>query len=48
METWDGWNDQVPSEVTVQLSAQQNIRIPWLEMTSSNGMKSDAAFILRE
>ncbi len=47
-DTWDGWHDQVPSEVTVQLSAQQNFRIPWLETTSANGWKSDGAFILRE
>lgn len=48
MTTWDGWHDQVPSEVTVQMSAQQNIRIPWLERTDANGWKSDGVFVLRE
>lgn len=48
MATWDGWNDQVPSEVTVQLSAQQHVRIPWMETTSSNGWESDGTFVLRE
>ncbi len=48
MQTWDGWQDQVPAEATVQLSAQQNFRIPWLETSSANGWKSDGTFILRE
>ncbi len=48
MTTWDGWHDQVPSEVTLQLTAQQNIRLPWLEFNCPNGCETDGAFILRE
>lgn len=48
MTTWDGWDDQVPGEVTFQLSAQQNFRMPWMEFVSSNGWKSDGVFMLRE
>lgn len=48
MQTWDGWNHQVPAEMTFQLSAQQNFRIPCLEMTTANGWQTDGAVILRE
>ena len=48
MTTWDGWHDQVPSEVTLQLAAQQNIRLPWLELRCPNGWETDGTLILRE
>ena len=32
----------------MQLSAQQHVRIPWMETTSSNGWESDGTFVLRE
>ncbi len=48
MATWEGWPDQVPSEMTFQLSAQQSFRLPWMEWSGSNGWKTDAVFNLRE
>ena len=48
LETWEGWRDQVPSEVTLQLSSQQNFRLTCAENTFSNGWETDGTFILRE
>jgi hypothetical protein len=48
LETWEGWRDQVPSEVTVQLAARQNFRLPWASTTFSNGWETDGTFVLRE
>ena len=48
MQTWDGWGDQVPSEVTVQLTSRQDFRIPWLEFDCGNGWTTDATFFTRE
>ncbi len=48
LETWDGWHDQVPAEATVQLSMQQNFRLPWLEQDCGNGRQTDAMLYTRE
>ena len=48
LERWDGWCDQIPSEVTFQLSAQQDYRQKWAEMTFSNGLQTDGIFYSRE
>lgn len=48
LETWDGWHDQVPAELTVQLSARQDFRLPWLEFNTGNGWMTDATFYTRE
>lgn len=47
-ERWYGWGDQVPSEMTFQLSARQDYRLPWFEMTTGNGLQSDATLFTRE
>ena len=48
LERWDGWHDQIPSEVTFQLTSRQDYRLPWLEMTTANGLQTDAAIFTRE
>lgn len=48
LETWDGWGDQVPSEILFQLSMRQDFRVSALEFEGTNGWKSDATFFLRE
>ncbi len=48
MATWEGWPDQVPSEVIFQLSAQQDFRLKSLECTTPNGWKTEAVFSVRE
>ena len=48
LERWDGWGDQIPSEVTFQLSAQQDYRQKWAESTFSNGLQTDGIFYSRE
>lgn len=48
MDSWDGWGDQIDSEVTLQFSARQDVRLPWLEMPSRNGWQTDATFYLQE
>lgn len=47
MDTWDGWNSQVPAEATVQLTSRQDFRLPWLEF-SSGRWQSDAMIYTRE
>ena len=48
MEQWDGWNDQVPSEITFQLTSRQEWNLPILARKYSNGLQSDGAAYLRE
>ena len=48
IETWDGWDDQVPAEMTFQLSMRQDFRIPWLEFVDSDGWQTDATLYTRE
>lgn len=40
-ETWDGWNDQVPSEVTFQLTAAPAFDLPFLSTDLGNGWGTD-------
>ena len=48
LERWHGWQDQIPGEVTFQLSAQQDFRLPWVETTSACGLQTDGIFYTRE
>lgn len=48
LRRWHGWNDQIRSEVTFQLSAQQDFRLPWVETNFSNGLQTDGVFYTRE
>lgn len=48
MEQWDGWGDQVRSEVTFQCSARQDWRLPWLEFDTGGGWRTDASLFTRE
>ena len=48
LDRWEGWQDQVPSEVTFQLTARQDYRLPWLEWKHSGGLQTDATFFTRE
>ena len=48
MPDWDGWDHQVPSEVTFQLSSRQDYRIPCMDCTWGNGWQSDATIFTRE
>lgn len=48
MRSWDGWHDQVPGELTMQLSMRQDFRLPCLEFDCGNGWQTDAVFFTRE
>lgn len=48
METWDGWDDQIPAELTIQLTSRQEWRLAALERRFSNGWQTDSTFIVRE
>ena len=48
LDRWHGWNDQIRGEVTFQLTAQQDFRIPWLETSFSNCLQTDGIFYTRE
>ena len=48
METWDGWRDQIRSEVTLQLTSRQEWRARWLEKAPAAGWESDGTVYLRE
>ena len=48
LERWHGWHDQIRGEVTFQLSAQQDYRLPWVETSFSNGWETDGIFYTRE
>lgn len=48
MDTWDGWHDQIPPEVTFQLTSRQDLRVAWLERSPIPGLESDGIFFVRE
>lgn len=48
LDRWNGWHDQIPAEITFQLTARQDYRLPWLETTTGNGLQTDAAVFTRE
>lgn len=48
MSTWDGWQDQVPAELTLQLSSRQDFRLPCLESRNGGYTDTDAIFFTRE
>lgn len=48
MTTWDGWDDQIPSEVTLQLTLRQEWLLPGLQRTLANGWQVESRAILRE
>lgn len=48
METWEGWGDQIPSELTFQLSARQDYRLEFLECCTAGGWQTDGIFYTRE
>ena len=48
IETWHGWHDQIPSEVTVQFSGRQMWRIPQAEFKLGGDWSTDASFSLLE
>lgn len=41
LQQWDGWHDQMPSEVTLQLSVRNDVRLDALEYRSSSGFQTD-------
>ena len=47
IQSWDGWGDQMDSEVTLQLSARQDWRLPWLE-TDNGVYQTDAVLFSRQ
>ena len=48
MEKWYGWNDQIQSEVTVQLTSRQDFRIRALEGELAHGWETDGVFQVKE
>lgn len=48
MERWDGWGDQIPAELTLQLTSRQDWRVRALERNSADAWQSDSSFYLRE
>lgn len=41
LQQWDGWGDQMPSEVTLQLSLRHDVRLEELETCSPGGFQTD-------
>lgn len=48
MEQWEGWGDQVPSEMTFQAASRQDYRLPFLEVTTPGGWQTDSLLFTRE
>ncbi len=48
LQRWEGWGDQIPSEMTFQLTARQDYRLPWCEITTPSGLQTDAIIFTRE
>ena len=48
LQRWEGWGDQIPSEMTFQFTARQDYRLPWLETTTASGLQTDAIIYTRE
>ena len=48
MEQWDGWADQIPAEVTMQLTMRQDWRLPFLEYHFGSRYETDGTFFTRE
>ena len=48
MSTWKGWRDQVPSEVTMELSTRQEWAPPCLQYTIGRDWQLDTRLVLRE
>lgn len=48
MEQWDGWKEQVPSELTIQLTSRQDYRMAFIETETSGGWQTDGLAYSRE
>lgn len=48
IDTWDGWSDQIPTEVTFQFTSRQDWRLRWAERCPISGWESDGMVYLRE
>lgn len=48
LDRWEGWHDQIPFEMTFQLTARQDYRLAWLETTTASGLQTDATLFTRE
>ena len=48
IDTWEGWDSQVPAEAMVQLTSRQDFRLPFLAYTAPSGWQTDATFYTRE
>lgn len=48
MESWNGWDDQVPAEFTMQLSLRQEWALPALQRTVGRNWQLDGQAVLRE
>ncbi len=48
MEKWMGWDDQIPSEVTMQLSSRQDWNIACMDCTHQSGWQQDAMMFTQQ
>ncbi len=48
MVQWGGWGDQVPSEMTMQLTMRQDWRLPFLERRFCDRYETDGTLFTRE
>ena len=48
MEQWDGWGEQMPTELTLQSTFQQDFRLPWLEKRYRGGWQTDGMAFTRQ
>lgn len=48
MEQWEGWGDQVPSELTIQLTSRQDYRMAFVETSTASGWQTDGLLYTRE
>ncbi len=48
MDQWRGWHDQIPSEMTFQLTMRQDWRLPFFERRFCNRYETDGTLFARE
>jgi len=48
MGSWDGWADQIPSELTMQMSCRQDFNIKSIAYKQASGWETDSQFYTRQ
>lgn len=48
MDNWDGWDDQVPSEMTMELTMRQEWALPEMQYHINDSWDADSRLVMRE